>query len=60
MERPGIMWKGKGSRQRSVSRGMNNPVVFKEEKKSMSKNCLTWENFKQSKVEFSNSQLEFE
>lgn len=54
------MWRGKGSRQRSVSRGMNNPVVFKEEKKSMSKKYLMWENFKQSKVEFFNSQLEFE
>ena len=54
------MWRGKGSRHRSVYRGMNNPVVFKEEKKSMSKKYLMWENFKQSKVEFFNSQLEFE
>lgn len=40
MERPGIMWKGKGSRQRSVSRGMNNPVEFKEEKKIYVKQLL--------------------
>ena len=60
MERRGIMWRGKGSRQRSVSQGMNNPVVFKEEKKTISKKYFMWENFKQSKVEFFNSQMEFE